>query len=141
MPKATSVQNFKGVRRGLEIFFRGVRPFSSVRPLGMRAYGGKPISQPQKNGISRHRYTKVRFSRKNPPFYLKHVLKLRPWGGREGKRPTIKEQVYSTTKRVKEERNASGLKKGHSSRRVCCQGEKFSPCPTKAMDRCPKDGE
>ena len=41
-------------------------------------YGRKPISQPQKNRISRHRYTKVRFSRKNPPFYLKHVLKLRP---------------------------------------------------------------
>ena len=38
MPKATSVQNFKGVGRGLEKFFRGVRPFSSVRPLGMRAY-------------------------------------------------------------------------------------------------------
>ena len=29
--------------------------------------------------FSRHRYTKVRFSTKNPPFYLKHVLKLRPW--------------------------------------------------------------
>ena len=42
-------------------------------------YGRKPISQPQKNRISRHRYTKVRFSRKNPPFYLKHVLKLRPF--------------------------------------------------------------
>ena len=42
---------------------------------------------------------------------------------------------------MKEERKVSGLKKGHSSRRVCCQGEKFSPCPTKAMDRCPKDGE
>ena len=42
---------------------------------------------------------------------------------------------------MKEERNVSGLKKGHSSRRVCCQGEKFSPCPTKAMDRWPKDGE
>ena len=38
MPKATSVQNFKGVGRGLEIFFRGVRPFSSVRPLGTWAY-------------------------------------------------------------------------------------------------------
>ena len=31
-------------------------------------YGRKPISQPQKNRISRHRYTKVRFSRKNPLF-------------------------------------------------------------------------
>ena len=41
-------------------------------------YGRKPISQPQKNRISRHWYTKVRFPRKNPPFYLKHVLKLRP---------------------------------------------------------------
>ena len=61
--------------------------------------------------------------------------------GREGKRPTTKEYVYSTSKRVKEERNVSGLEKGHSSRRVCCQGEKFSPCPTKAMGRCPKDGE
>ena len=33
----------------------------------------------KKYRISRHRYTKVRFSRQNPPFYLKHVLKLRPW--------------------------------------------------------------
>ena len=40
----------------------------------MATYGRKPISQPQKNRISRHRYTKVRFFRKNPPFYLKHVL-------------------------------------------------------------------
>ena len=44
----------------------------------LATYGRKPISQPQKNRISRHRYTKVRFSRKNPPFYPKHVLKLRP---------------------------------------------------------------
>ena len=43
-------------------------------------YVGQETHQPTaKNRISRHRYTKVRFSRKNPPFYLKHVLKLRPW--------------------------------------------------------------
>ena len=39
---------------------------------------GMPHQPTAKNRICRHRYTKVRFSRKNPPFYLKHVLKLRP---------------------------------------------------------------
>ena len=44
-------------------------------------YGSKPISQPPKIRIFTEVYTNIciRFSRKNLPFYLKHVLKLRPW--------------------------------------------------------------
>ena len=41
-------------------------------------YGWKPISQPQKFAFSRHIYKGPLFQ-KEPPFYLKLVLKLRPW--------------------------------------------------------------
>ena len=41
-------------------------------------FSGYVRHAPSANRIYRQRYTKVRFSRKNPPFYLKHVLKLRP---------------------------------------------------------------
>ena len=67
---------------------RGMRPITMIiektcrsvtRPL-VAKYGRKPISQPQKNRIFQTciGMCKGLLFQKEPPFYLKNVLKLRP---------------------------------------------------------------